>query len=198
MTPYESFIMYTALKLHFNQEKYDYHQYNGKIRISKESFEKRKDKYDFVKLVRKYSDDEMENFFISNFLRNPKVWTKDLLQEDSHDCFIERQKILQSLTYIFRNDLDRLKQESSNLNDVMKPKEGDYPLLLTRTFQKDVHLETFVIMDSILNFCSVWNRKITDTFLWPNFYMLCKKYRPFLKVDLSKFRNILREGVTLS
>lgn len=195
MTPYESFVMYSALKLHFNQEKFDYHRYNGKVKINKESFEKRKDKYDFVKLVRKYSDDQIENFFVANFLRNKKVWTKDLLQADAHDCFLEKERILQSLGYLFKEDLLNLKKECSNLNEWMKSKEGDYPLLLKRTFQKDVHLETFVIMDSILNFCSIWNSKISDTFFWPDFYLLCKKYKPFLKVDMNKFRKLLKEEV---
>ena len=194
MTPYDCFLMYSAMKLHFNQEKFDYHQYNGKVKIGKDTFEKRKDKYDFVKLVRKYSDDEMENFLLSNFIKNKKIWSKELLMQEAHDCYMEREKTIHSLSYIFKNDLDNLKSEN-NLREVMQCREGEYPILLRSVMQKDVHLETFVVMDSILNFTEKWNKFITDTFMWPQFLLMINKYKPFLKVELEKFKSLLKDAI---
>lgn len=194
MTPYECFLMYSAMKLHFNQEKFDYHQYNGKVKIGKDTFEKRKDKYDFVKLVRKYSDDEMESFLLSNFIKNKKIWSKELLMQEAHDCYMEREKTIHSLSYIFKNDLDNLKTEN-DLHEVMQCREGEYPILLRNVMQKDVHLETFVIMDSILNFTEKWNKFIPDTFIWPQFLLMINKYKPFLKVELEKFKSLLKDAI---
>lgn len=194
MTPYECCIMYSALKLHFNQGSFDYHRYNGKVKISKDTFEKRKDKYDFVKLVRKISDDEMENFLISNFLRKTKIWIKELLMEESYDCFLLREKTMQSLSYIFKNDLQKLKDECG-MEEVMKCRDGNHPILLRKVLRNDIHLEIFVIMDLILNFTPKWNTMITDTFLWPQFFSMINKYKPFLMVDLPKFRNMMREVI---
>jgi len=195
MTPYESFIMYSALKLHFGSEKFDYFKYNRKVNVAKDTFEKRKDKYDFVKLSRKYSDDEMELFFVSNFLVHPKAWSKELLTDEANDCFIEKQKVLQSLSYVFKNDIEMLKEKFENLNDMLKVSDNTYPPLLKMTFQKDVHLETFIILDSILKFVPIWNKKITDTFRWPDFALMCKKYKPFLSLETFKFRKILKEQI---
>lgn len=192
MTPYESFVMYSALKLHFTSEKFDYHKYHGKTNVAKTTFEKRKDKYDFVKIVRKYSDDEMELFFVSNFIYNPKIWSKELLKDEANDRFLEKQKILQSLTYIFKSDVELLIEKFDDLNDMLRVSDA-YPPLLKLTLQKDVHLETFIILDSILKFVPVWNKKITDTFRWPDFALLCKKYKPFLLFDETKFRKLLKE-----
>ena len=50
---YEAFSMYQSLKLHFNQQSYDFFKYNGKTNTSKMVFENRKDKYHFYKLARK-------------------------------------------------------------------------------------------------------------------------------------------------
>lgn len=198
MTPYECFVMYSALKLHFNQEKFDFHQYNGKVRISKDAFEKRKDKYDFVKLVRKYSDTEMQSFLVSNFLFNKKIWSKDLLMPEAEDRFLEFQKRHQSMSYNFKNEIEKLTSKFEDLNDAFKCRSDEYPSLLRMTLQKDISLETFIILDSILNFVPIWNKKIDDTFLWPNFMLLCKKYKPFLQFDISKFRNILKQELALA
>jgi hypothetical protein len=195
MTPYESFIMYSALKLHFGTEKFDYFKYNRKVNVAKDTFEKRKDKYDFVKLSRKYSDEEMELFFVSNFLVHPKAWSKELITDEANDCFVEKQKILQSLSYVFKNDIEMLKEKFENLNDMLKVSDNTYPPLLKMTFQKDVHLETFIILDSILKFVPIWNKKINDTFRWPDFSLTCKKYTPFLSFETFKFRKILKEQI---
>lgn len=45
MTPIEVYKTYLAFKNHFTKPNYDYFQYCGKSRASKESFNKRKDRY---------------------------------------------------------------------------------------------------------------------------------------------------------
>ena len=49
--PFDVYQKYLAMKNHFsNKGGYDYHQYNGKVRANKTSFEVRRDKYFFYKL----------------------------------------------------------------------------------------------------------------------------------------------------
>ena len=57
MTDYEAYTTYLALKLHFSTD-YDFFRYNGKVSASPESFKKRKEKYQFVKLAKKLSDEQ--------------------------------------------------------------------------------------------------------------------------------------------
>ena len=52
MTGYEAFSLYESLKLHFTKESYDFFKYNGKTKVSVQSFENRKDKYHFYKIGR--------------------------------------------------------------------------------------------------------------------------------------------------
>ena len=50
MTPFEVYKQYVAVKLHFNNEKYDYIKCNGRTKnITQNSFAKRRDKYYFEK-----------------------------------------------------------------------------------------------------------------------------------------------------
>jgi hypothetical protein len=76
-TGYAAFALYNALKLHFTSDSYDFFKYHGKTNISKDSFLRRKDKYTFYKLSRKYSLDELKYFYVSNFLDGDK-WVGDM------------------------------------------------------------------------------------------------------------------------
>ncbi len=83
MTGYEAFTLYHVLKLHFTSG-YDFFKYNGKTNITIETFEKRKDKYHFYKLSRKFNNrkNDYVDFVISNFLHNDNCWAGTLLDDD--------------------------------------------------------------------------------------------------------------------
>ena len=68
MDSFEAYQHYLALKLHFGGE-YDYYKYNAKTNASLQAFEKRKDKYQFVRLSSKLSDPEILEYYLANFIR---------------------------------------------------------------------------------------------------------------------------------
>ena len=68
VTPFETYKSYLGLKNHFTKEKYDYHKYCGKSRATVQSFYKRKDRFFFEKLSRQKNDEEVIDFFVSNFV----------------------------------------------------------------------------------------------------------------------------------
>jgi hypothetical protein len=190
MTGYEAFSLYNSLKLHFSSGSYDYFKYNGKSNISIEAFENRKDKYHFYKLSRQNEKEDYIEFLVSNFLIKENLWAGDLLQEEAVIAYKQRMATIQSLGYKFQNDCQKLKDGVSSPNELLIT-DGDYPKLLTMTLQKDIHLETLVIMNSIMNFLPMWDKKITDTIRYPEFSRKVKKYTPFLQFDKEKFKNII-------
>lgn len=190
MTGYEAFSLYNALKLHFSSKSYDFFKYHGKSNISIESFENRKDKYHFYKLSRQNDKNDYIEFLVSNFLIKEKLWVGDLLQEDAIITYKKRMATLQSLGYVFKNDCQTLKDSVESPNELLEVKDGEYPKLLIMTLQKDVHFETLCILNSLMNFLPMWDRKIADTIRYPEFSMKVKKYMPFLEFDKEKFREI--------
>jgi len=192
MTGYEAFSIYNSLKLHFSTDSYDYFKYNGKSNISIEAFENRKDKYHFYKLSRQNEKEDYIEFLVSNFLVNDKCWAGDLLQEEALIAYKQRMATIQSLGYKFKNDCQTLKDSVQSPNELLIC-DGDYPKLLVMTLQKDVHLETLVIMNSVMNFLPMWDKKINDTIRYPEFSRKVKKYTPFLSFDKDKFKNIMKE-----
>jgi hypothetical protein len=189
MTGYEAFTLYNALKLHFTTEKYDYFKYKAKSRISIESFERRKDKYYFYKLSRQQREEDYIQFLVSNLLEKPDSWVGELLQEEALLRYKERMAVIQSLSYKFKNDCQLLRSVVEEPNNIFVTK-GEYPVLLTKSLQKEINVETLCILNSLVNFFPLWRKKIQDTIHWPNFYMKCVKYTPFIEYDKSKFRQI--------
>ncbi len=193
MTGYEAFGLYQALKLHFTQESYDFFKYNGKSNVSVTAFENRRDKYHFYKLSRKYSNkEELTDFIVANMLVSEKSWVGDLLSEDADVRYRTRKKTLQSLSYVFENDCRTIFEGLDDPNSVIKT-DGDYPVLLTKALRGEVSIETLCILNSILNFFPMWNKKITDTIRWPDFRRKCEKYASFLPQDVVKFKMILKK-----
>jgi len=201
MTGYEAYCLYNSLKLHFNSDSYDYFRYNGKVSTSIEAFENRKDKYHFYKLTRKYPNKEQDrDFLVANFVENENIWIGQLLEEEAHLRYLSRQKVVQSLSYTFENDCKlifehcKLKSDDCKLNpnEVLKT-DGDYPILLTKTLQKDIQIETLCILNNILGFFPMWTNKIDDTIRWPEYRRKCIKYTAFLPKDVVKYKLILKK-----
>jgi hypothetical protein len=187
MTGYEAYKLYVALKNHFNSDTYDYFRYGGKTRANVQSFETRHDKYFFNKLA-KHKD--TERFVLANIIEdNPNVWVGDLANEqqaeNNYKTWLKRQE---SLSYVFTNDLDNL---SPSYNDNLVVEGSNHPLLLKLLIQKKVSLETLVVLNDLCGFFRHWNRKIEEDVIWPMVYKKCKKYRPFLKFDKDKLKQIV-------
>lgn len=196
MTGYEAFGLYESLKLHFTKDTYDYFKYNGKINISVQSFENRKDKYFFYKLSRKYTNKEdLIDFLVANFIQNEKVWIGNLLSEDADVAYRQRQKTIQSLSYIFENDCRKMFEELDNPNVVLAT-NGDYPMLLTKALRKEITFESLCLLNMILKFLPMWETKIADTIRWPEYRRKIVKYTSFLPQDNVKYKLILKKVIT--
>jgi hypothetical protein len=197
MTGYEAFSLYESLKLHFTKESYDFFKYNGKTKVSVQAFENRKDKYYFYKLSRKYPNkDNLTDFLVANFVTNENAWVAQLLEEESHNIYLSRQKVIQSLSYTFENDCKLIFDDCKlNPNEVLKT-DGDYPILLTHALRKNIQIETLCLLNIILNFLPMWTKRISDTIQWPTYRQKIVKYTAFLPQDIVKYKLILKKVIT--
>ncbi len=193
MTGYEAFCLYTSLKLHFNSDSYDYFKYNGKVSTSIDAFENRKDKYHFYKLSRRFANAEQgRDFIVANLVHDSNVWIGHLLTNESDVEYRKRQKIIQSLTYTFTNEIASLMSQESP-NESLMVHDGDYPKLLTMLLHDEISLETICILNRLMNFVPMWDRKIADTIHYPNVSRKIKKYTPFIQFEPTKYKLILKK-----
>ena len=166
MNGYDVYKIYHAIKLHFTTKDYNYFLYDGKTRVSVDSFEKRRDKYNFHKLARKYNESDIVPFFVSNFLINEKQWSKDLLDPEAHSNFIEWTRITESMTRVFSQEISKIASDPKQFNSLFVCPEGEHPRLLSLYLQKEVSIETMTILQSLLDYLSVWDRKINENIVY--------------------------------
>ncbi len=189
---YSAFALYNSLKLHFSSPSYDYFKYHGKTNISENSFIKRKDKYSFYKLSRKYNLEQLKNFYIANILETDIKWIGDIMGPEGEENFKKWQKKNESLTYRFEQDVIFLFDSSGNFLHV---DNGSHPYLLTCMLQNDIMIETVAILNDLMGFFPMWEKKIQDDIIWPNWKLKIEKYTPFIRYDKPKLKGILKENI---
>ena len=194
VTPFETYQAYLGMKSHFTNPKYDFFKYGGKSRATMASFNKRKDKYWFEKTSRKYSDQEVIDFLLSNFVNatNPQnLWIGEIINsgERTYAHWKMRQ---QSLTYMFKEQSENLLSEN-DLEKVFNCSKG-HPVVLKKYLGGEISLETLSILERIFSFQKNFDKKLTDP-VWETVSMKLKKYLPFLNINVFQFKKVLREIV---
>jgi hypothetical protein len=189
--------MYLALKLHFTTENYDVIAQRGRVRASRAAFAKRKDLYSIKKVSKTYSDEEVANFLVANFTSGDR-WG-GMFDSEAGERYNEWKKRIESLGYIFTNDLDRLIEEldASNMSfaDAFKITKTQHPYIIKAFMRKTITLETLVILEKLEPFLDKFDSEISDKIIWPDISRLMRKYKPFLRFDREKFDAILRRRV---
>ena len=194
MTSFDAYKTYLALKNHFTKPKYDYFKYAGKSRASADSFNKRKDKYWFERISRQKDDEEIKNFFLSNFvaLDNPQaVWIGQLMRE-GEDTYQQWTKRQQSLKYLFTQESNDLLSEG-NLDEVLDASR-QHPVILKKFLIGKISIETLCIWDKIFLIGNNFDKKLLDP-VWEIVSLKIQKYSPFLNIDIQDYKKILRSIV---
>jgi hypothetical protein len=192
MAPFEVYCEYLALKSHFTNPKYDYFKYNKKVRATITSFNRRRDKYFFEKTSRKYSDKEVVDFLVANFVESTSVnqiWIGEIINsgERTYADWMRRQ---QSLTYLFKEQSEELFSQTK-LDDALNCSKG-HPTVLKKFLSGKLSLETLTIYDRIFRFSADFDKKLLDP-VWETVSLKIKKYTPFLNIDVFNYKKILRE-----
>ena len=191
VTPFETYRTYLSMKSHFTNPKYDFIKYGGKSRATLTSFNKRKDKYWFEKTSRKYSDQEVIDFLLSNFVNatNPQnLWIGEIINSGER-TYADWKMRQQSLTYMFTEQSSTLLSEN-DLEKVFNCSKG-HPIILKKYLGGEISLETLSILEKVFSFKGKFDKKLTDP-VWETVSMKLKKYLPFLNINVFHFKKILR------
>ena len=192
VTPFETYRTYLSMKSHFTNPKYDFIKYGGKSRATMTSFNKRKDKYWFEKTSRKYSDQEVIDFLLANFVTtdNPQnLWIGEIINSGERN-YSQWMKRKQSLTYLFKEQSSELLSQK-DLKEVFDCSKG-HPPLLKKYLGGEISLETLTILEKVFSFRKEFDKKLKDP-VWETVSMKIKKYIPFLNINVFHYKKILRE-----
>ena len=194
VTPFETYQTYLSMKSHFTNRKYDFFKYGGKSRATMTSFNKRKDKYWFEKTSRKYSDEEVLNFLLANFVNadTPQnLWIGEIINSGER-TYAEWMRRKQSMTYIFKEQSEKLLSEI-DLEKLFSCSKG-HPLVLKRYLGGEISLETLTILEKVFSFAKEFDKKLQDP-VWETVSLKLRKYSPFLNINVFNYKKILREVI---
>ena len=194
VTPFETYQTYLSMKSHFTNRKYDFFKYGGKSRATMSSFNKRKDKYWFEKTSRKYSDEEVLNFLLANFVNadTPQnLWIGEIINSGER-TYAEWMRRKQSMTYIFKEQSEKLLSEI-DLEKLFSCSKG-HPLVLKRYLGGEISLETLTILEKVFSFAKEFDKKLQDP-VWETVSLKLRKYSPFLNINVFNYKKILREVI---
>lgn len=194
VTPFEVYQTYLSFKNHFTREKYDYFKYSGKTNASITSFNKRRDRYFFEKMSRQKSDIEIKEYFLSNFITedSSKIWIREIIQ-NGESKYTDWKKKSQSLSYLFSEEVSSIFTHK-NFDSIFSTSKG-HPVILKKYLGGQISIETLVILEKILKFRKRFDSKLQDP-VWLSVSLILRKYEPFLNIDVSKYKTILKEIVT--
>jgi len=188
------------MKQHFSKPSFDFFKYEGRVNVKEATYQKRNDFYFFETLARKYDAIDIQEYLLASFIcaDNPgKVWIGDI-KRNGKENWMHWQKQMQSLSYIFDSEtnaiLNHLERSGTAFNELFSTESG-HPPLLRLYIRGEVSLETLMVLDMVLGFMLSWDRKLTDP-LWDSVSLKIKKYKPFVSIPVSKFRERLKVKFT--
>jgi hypothetical protein len=198
MTSFEVYKLYIGIKLHFTSE-YDFVKYKGNTGVSFKAFEKRRDRYFFEKLL-KYNTEEIIQFFVSNFVENEDLYIGDLvLNIESETRYIEWKRRVQSISYLFSEDLDNiidfLNSRELKFDDLFQVKSNEHPILFRFLLQDMISKETFIILNNILNLFEQFDNDIDENYVWEAWRDRLNNYNDFMNFSSKKFKKVLVDKI---
>ena len=91
---------------------------------------------------------------------------------------------------MLRNVIDG---DNIRFDDVFSVDSGQHPRLLRLLLSGKVSIQSVIIFDKILSFVSRWDKEIKETIIWPEKSFKIAKLKPFVNVNLTKCKFIMKE-----
>ena len=197
MEPFEVYRYYLALRLHFTTDNYDVIKQQGRVRATKNSFLKRKDMFAIRKVAETYSDKDIVDFLVANFVSGDR-WG-GVFDTESKERYQGWKKRIEAISYTFKKEIDKAvafaEKNNMSISDLFISTGGQHPVIVRMYLRNDISIETLVILNKLNNFIDQLDVQLKDDLVWPDTSRIIKKYTPFLAIKKEKYDEIFRRAV---
>ena len=201
---YNAWIVYQGIYAHFTRD-YDYFKYNGKlgqfsgIDSMQKSFAKleRNGNFSMQRKIFKDIGKTFDNkealifFYLSQF-SNGIVYPSHF-DTDIYDEYKER---MNNFNFHIQQDIGEIlkcmKEYDKSFDEIFITNSMNHPYILKLGLSKRISLETFAVLDMILNFIPQIDRYLKDP-IWQDYKKLVLNYKPFLEVDVPKMKMLIKD-----
>ena len=158
MDGYQTYQIYQSLKLHFTSD-YDAVKYNYRTAVKRDTFERRRDRYFFEKLSRRFTKEKLIHYFTSNLIQNPSVWIGDMSDKIYSDYVARYDK----LTYMLSQDMKFMSEKWYSFNQLCITSDNNTTNPLLESLRTDeIQIESVVLVDIMVNFLGRLKSDLSD------------------------------------
>lgn len=186
MTQFDAYILYLAIRQHFERASYDAIKYRFKVNAKQTSLDVRKDKYMFHKLSKA---DDPQALLVSNLVHKPDTWIGSIVgnQEAKERCdaYLRRRS---SFGYWLKTELS--KYESPD--DLLEINNGNAKLfeLIVST---DYGYDLAAALNQAYKFLPYWRDEMSFNPIASQICDRIEKYMPFLPEEQQDLRKLIRD-----
>ena len=194
---------YHGMYLHFTGS-YDYFKYFGNAPWGTiASMEKYFAKYEhqtgfswqrgfFTSLGKKMTKEHDLIYYYLSQLTRGKMYPSEFLD----DYYDEYRTKMESFTLHLQRNMkvvvEYMKEYDLKFNELFECDGINHPPILKLLLGEDISLETFTVLDIILGFTKIVDKKLIDP-IWRDQKILCYNYKPFLEVNVDEKRRLIRK-----
>jgi len=158
MDGYHAYQIYQSLKLHFTSD-YDAVKYNYKTAVKRVTFEKRRDRYFFEKLSRKYRQEKLIHWFTANLIKDTNGWIGNMNDGVYEEYVAHKDK----LTYMFIQDMKYMADQGYTFDQICTTTDNNSRNPLLEALRaEEINLESVVLVDILVNFLNRLKKDISD------------------------------------
>lgn len=188
MDGFKAYKYFMAIKLHFTSERYDVFESGGRVSGSRQTFDKRNDRFLFEKLANKFpTDRDLIQFLVANIAYGNKNVVYSSESDEYYNLWCKRKE---SMSRVFEVDLmtinKHLDSNDMTLDDLYSIEDGAPPLLKL-FIGGHVTLETMSILQDLDDYLTKWEPLIM---LWHDHFLVIRKVKRFVKYDRTRVQYI--------
>ena len=146
----------------------------------------------FTSLGKKFDVElDLIYYYLSQMTRS-KMYPTEFLD----DYFDEYKSKMDSFSLHLQRNMkvvvEYMKEYDLKFNELFECDGINHPPILKLLLGGDISLETFTVLDIILGFTKILDKKLIDP-IWRDQKNLCYNYKPFLEVNVNEKRKLIKD-----
>ena len=200
---FSAWVVYQGIYAHFTRD-YDYFRYNGKgnwnnIDSMERSFAKLEKNGNFSMQRKLFKDlgrtftnkESLIFFYLSQFTDG--IYFPAHFDTDLYDEYKARMNNFDFHIHMNMIEVKKcMKEYNISFDKIIITKSMNHPYIIKLCLSKSISLETFTVLDMILNFIPQIDKYLKDP-IWEDHKKLVLNYKPFLEVDVDKQKKIIKD-----
>lgn len=194
---------YHGMYLHFTST-YDYFKYFGNASWGTiTSMEKYFAKFEhqtgfswqrgfFTSLGKKFDIElDLIYYFLSQMTKS-KMYPTEFLDDYFDEYKIKMDSFSLHLQRNMKAVVEYMNEYDLKFNELFECDGINHPPILKLLLGGDISIETFTVLDIILGFTKILDKKLIDP-IWRDQKTLCYNYKPFLEVNVDEKRKLIKD-----